>query len=346
MKNFSQMISMHFHTISLLLLSILLLSKSHPLSELILRPEQSKIESRDYINLILNRTTYIETFTAFGHCYPKDIEAGKCCPNLLPNEKFVPNEEGWELIDYGISTASEEEREGVFINERNHYAIFRNDLIKKIIITFPGTKREASQGIREAVFGYLVNFKLNKYKGDIKLTKYFGLRSYLTIRDLFKESNLKNMRLDQNYQIIFTGHSLGGAMAVGTMFFALDQGIITREGNHPVAITFGQPRTGNEEFALTVQREAEVIYRHTNYQDPVHQIPFYSWGGRQTQGRIFITGDDKEYFVESDIFEYDVDKIEDSQEYNVFDIVKYLIFGMHRHVYYYGIKLDGLCEKH
>ncbi len=61
--------------------------------------------------------------------------------------------------------------------------------------------------------------------------------------------------------VIATGHSLGGALAVMTIYLQ----------DHVTIITFGQPRVGDAEFC---QRLADVEYsRVVNSGDPVTQVP-------------------------------------------------------------------------
>ena len=45
------------------------------------------------------------------------------------------------------------------------------------------------------------------------------------------------------YQTIFIGHSLGGALATISVFFYIDRNIIK---NEPILINFGKPRLGND----------------------------------------------------------------------------------------------------
>ena len=54
------------------------------------------------------------------------------------------------------------------------------------------------------------------------------------------------MNKNKDYQIIFIGHSFGGAIATLSIFSFVKNYLEDRD---PVLITFGQPRVGNEEFA-------------------------------------------------------------------------------------------------
>ena len=69
---------------------------------------------------------------------------------------------------------------------------------------------------------------------------------------------------NKDYQIIFVGHSLGGAMATLSSFYCFDQNIIKAE---PVLLTFGQPRVGNELFAKYFTKKVKQIYRFARSKD-------------------------------------------------------------------------------
>ena len=311
----------------------------HPLENTILRPTKKIITDEKEINLIHLRARYLEYFADYAMCYPEIIDEGKCCPSIFPNKKLSTGKNGWTLIDYGSTNS----KSIIYDDHLNHYAIFRNDFFKKIVVTFPAT-RNGKQGFTEVTTSALISFPLNKYSSNnIKLTGYFGKRAIDILPHVFTKSNIVNMKINEGYQIIFVGHSLGAAMSAATCFFALDQGFITRAKNHPLVVTFGQPRTGNTKFALTLMKEAELIYRIVNEGDAITQIPLYSGGYKHTQGKIILTSNLRDYNIVSKYFEYDVDKIKDEQEMNIFTIAKKLIKNMEKHTYYYGKFIGEVC---
>ena len=315
----------------------------HPMAKPILRPKDKVVTDPEELNLIYLQSKYILTFTSYGGCNPETIGENKCCAQALPNliQNFT-SPSGWSLVDYG--TSHEDDRKYVYTNEKNYYSIFRNDIFKKIIIAVPGTVEFAIQLPAEAVHSRLINFDLETYNSDdIKIAEYFGTRSYSLIPQFFSESNLPKLKIDENYQFIFTGYSLGAAMAAAECLFALDQKKITREKNHPLIVTFGQPRTGNEAFVSTIMREAELIYRICNVNDFVTQIPMYSWGYRHTQGRLDFNCDKEEYSLASTEFKYDEDVIDDSQELNLANIMLDAAMKLNVHLYYLGMKPWEYC---
>lgn len=69
------------------------------------------------------------------------------------------------------------------------------------------------------------------------------------------------------YKIIFTGHSLGGAVAT------LSAANARAEGYAIDLYTYGSPRVGNEAFASFVTAQAGSEYRVTHTADPIARLP-------------------------------------------------------------------------
>lgn len=71
-----------------------------------------------------------------------------------------------------------------------------------------------------------------------------------------------------SYKIIFTGHSLGGA--VGTVA----AGYVREDEGYEIDIySYGSPRTGNRVFVDHVSKQAGLEYRVTHTDDPVPRLP-------------------------------------------------------------------------
>lgn len=288
------------------------------------------------------RLKYYSYFASFGYCSPDKIGKGQCCSNIFNNQKGISSPNGWTLIDYGQSSGSDTDL--VFTDKKNTYAILKSDIFKKVVITFPGTKDQIIQLGSEMINSKLIAPDFKTLKGDIKINKYFNMRAQALISVIFSSSNIEKMKLKSGYQVIFTGHSLGGAMAATSLLYAIDRGYITRGLNKPVLITYGQPRTGNEQFALLVNNYAEVIYRNVNSMDIVTQIPLYKDGHRHTEGRININGDENTYSFVKQAKNYNVNQIVDSQEYDVLQLIKYLTTNIKRHTNYYGKQISHICD--
>ena len=62
--------------------------------------------------------------------------------------------------------------------------------------------------------------------------------------------------MDNDYQIIFVGHSLGGAIATISSFYYIKKYKFSAEN---ILITFGQPRVGSETFAKELTNDLKQI---------------------------------------------------------------------------------------
>ena len=79
------------------------------------------------------------------------------------------------------------------------------------------------------------------------------------------------------YQVIFTGHSLGGALTVVAAVDAVMSGWIENKNTNrpsPIIYTYGQPRIGNMNFQSKVNELFEGKYfRITHHKDLIPHIP-------------------------------------------------------------------------
>ena len=92
---------------------------------------------------------------------------------------------------------------------------------------------------------------------------------------------------DKEYQTIFTGHSLGGALATLAAFYFVDQNLISSE---PILITFGQPRVGNILLAKYITQKIKQIYRFARPKDLVPYIPLPNNELALSYLKIFLSG--------------------------------------------------------
>jgi hypothetical protein len=74
-----------------------------------------------------------------------------------------------------------------------------------------------------------------------------------------------------NYKVVFTGHSLGGALAAMTAYKLAQEGLISWEKIN--LLTYGQPRLGNPDFAAYLNSKPWTTTRVTSYGDLVAISP-------------------------------------------------------------------------
>jgi len=76
------------------------------------------------------------------------------------------------------------------------------------------------------------------------------------------EDSLRSIEKHYEYKMVFTGHSLGGALAIHAAMDMLLEEFIPDE-NFKV-YTYGQPRVGNKAFEEVLRDRVEEAYRVTH----------------------------------------------------------------------------------
>mgnify|MGYP001997390787 CR=1 FL=1 len=90
--------------------------------------------------------------------------------------------------------------------------------------------------------------------------------------------------LDEGRRIIFTGHSLGGALAtIGALEFA-----IAYPDRDVVCVTYGSPRVGSKGFKEQFDRMVDLSYRFVNERDIVPHAPT-RWRFSHVRGIVHCT---------------------------------------------------------
>lgn len=116
------------------------------------------------------------------------------------------------------------------------------------------------------------------------------LEAYLVVREMVLE--ITRLHMNEFKRIIFTGHSLGGAIAT---LAAVDFVYHNRDQQEKVnCVTFGSPRVGNRVFAQGFYRLVKRRIRVTHGDDPVawYPRPWLSWrnGGYHHVGLHYRIG--------------------------------------------------------
>ena len=110
------------------------------------------------------------------------------------------------------------------------------------------------------------------------------LRVHAGFRDLYEASRINFIKSLYStamkypeYKIIFSGHSMGGAIAV---LAALDFTELYGLGERTSVFTYGQPRVGNSKFCAYLEQQPFYprYYRIVKQGDPVAAIPGISLG--------------------------------------------------------------------
>ncbi|KAI8323419.1 alpha/beta-hydrolase [Martensiomyces pterosporus] len=141
-----------------------------------------------------------------------------------------------------------------------------NDRSKEIIVAFRGTTT-ISDFVADAKFG------LTDWKGarnGAKVHTGFN-KSYRSVGEPIKGMVLALLTTYRDYKVVFVGHSLGGAQAslAAADFVYANPKIQDRI----FLYTYGQPRTGNSDFAGWMNKQPFKKYRTTYKADIISQSP-------------------------------------------------------------------------
>ncbi|RCN33808.1 triacylglycerol lipase [Ancylostoma caninum] len=136
-----------------------------------------------------------------------------------------------------------------------------------IIVAFRGTRTKI-QLITELIES--MSEPKRKLRAGGSVQHYF----YVALEAVWKQMNavIRKLRATYpNYSIMFTGHSLGGALASLASTIYAHRNPILKDRIH--LITFGQPRVGNFEYAETHNRLVPNSWRIVHKYDLVAHLP-------------------------------------------------------------------------
>ena len=154
-----------------------------------------------------------------------------------------------------------------FSKSDNNGFVAINDKEKAIVVGYRGTS-DVQSFLDDTKF-FQTPFENPKFKnaqvhsGFLSVYKKTSDEVTSLIKDLVKEN--------PDYKVVSTGHSLGGSLAV---FQTLD--LVDTPGLNPsnlITYTYGEPRTGNKDFADLVESTGFSFFRVVNQNDLVPHIP-------------------------------------------------------------------------
>ena len=223
--------------------------------------------------------SYYYWFSAISYCDDEMIEQNKCCREEILDD--------WEVIKHKEYRLSLIERIAHFLFSKYfesfykrikkyleklqsyvyNFIILKSKKYKKFIFSFPGTT-----GVKQLLFEILgSSFSIfDKNEPNIKVENFFYDTFSLIYEDLFSDEIINELKANSDYQIVFTGHSLGGAIATLTSYYYAKNKL---SKNEPILITFGQPRVGNENFAKRFMELIPLVFRVARKGDVVTIIP-------------------------------------------------------------------------
>ena len=184
------------------------------------------------------------------------------------------------------------QREGYLVSNGVSYALFVNPKLRKIVSSFRGTTT-GGQMITEGVLSYLIN-----YSGSSKIqaSKYF-YNAYQVLRSVYLSDLTDAVKKYPDYTFVFTGHSLGAALATHAALDAVLSSIIKR--SQTVMYNYGSPRVGDQDFVDLVTSNIGEIARVTYSNDKVPHLPplgRLGVGFRHVGPEVFYFGDSDDKF--------------------------------------------------
>ncbi|KAK7201940.1 lipase precursor-like protein [Novymonas esmeraldas] len=207
-----------------------------------------------------------------SYCDVRRLRTWTCGPPCT----HIPTLQPVEILEHGLAGTA-----GVVGIDHAH---------ERIVTVFRGT--ENPQNLLADLSGLQIDYSWTSSCGRWCKVHAGFQASYLSLRDVTRSTVLRLAGEYPTYQVVFTGHSLGGAMAVlaaadvQERLNALDNASLVK----PVSLyTFGAPRVGNAAFATWVDGMLanSAFFRITHARDPVVRVPAPAWGYAHTTSEVF-----------------------------------------------------------
>ena len=143
-----------------------------------------------------------------------------------------------------------------------------SDTLKLIVVSFKGTAGGFKQLFDEAV-SFTIQPK-QPFLIGANVQVYFKTvfeKFYSCVKPSVHDLVAKN----PDYDVVVTGHSLGGALASLTASALIHQGVVS--SSKVSLYTFGMPRVGDKDYAIEFDRLVDNSWRVVRYKDIVPHLP-------------------------------------------------------------------------
>uniref|UniRef100_A0AC35GQ17 Fungal lipase-like domain-containing protein n=2 Tax=Panagrolaimus sp. PS1159 TaxID=55785 RepID=A0AC35GQ17_9BILA len=200
----------------------------------------------------------MSNFVAAAFIPPQTINsaemAQQCFENGIPNVK-------WEKpVQYIRNSCA-----GYF-NGECQLIITRSVIWEMVIIAFRGTIKKEQMNIgADKSMTTFIPWKYNKTFGNVN--KYF----FAAAENMWEHQIESYLNKNDGYLIVFTGHSIGGAIASLSALKASQLGLV--DPGNIMLYTFGEPRIGDYSFAKNFQSLVPGSYRVIHNSDIVPHLP-------------------------------------------------------------------------
>lgn len=267
--------------------------------------------------------------SALAYCFKDRVIQRNCSMATVLTEKV-----GMEVIH----AADNDE-----VNDPISYTLLVRESQKQIIVAFSGTIANL-QLIHEITGNLPTVYDIHNDQSDARVFSYF----YDHYKDSFRSDYLRNIKdasdKYEGFSIIFTGHSLGGAL---TLHAAADSILNGYCDKHYIQVyTFGQPRTGNIQWLDQFLPWVDEYYRLVNYTDAVPHvppcIPDFNYGCVE-KGSLYvypIHGPTEVWFNENGKTNICSSKLGEDPACSL----SVLSDSIDHHLYYFGMEITGLTK--
>jgi len=145
--------------------------------------------------------------------------------------------------------------------------------MKTVVVSFRGTDT-TWEGIQEALSSTNPS---KPFVGGGKVFPYF-YDAFFRLWNGGLQGNVTNLKTQYpDYKLLSVGHSLGAAMASVFSTFIATQG--PWQSNEISYVGFGQPRTGDQEYAIAHDAKVKYSYHIVHHRDLYAHLPPPNFGG-------------------------------------------------------------------
>ena len=132
-------------------------------------------------------------------------------------------------------------------------------------VVFRGTKHASD-------FAQDINMTQSPFRKDGVMVHNGFLQIYVRFADFLANvlAETLSRKKDSVHTLLLTGHSLGGALAMLSLYDAV---ALYSRTHRVISYTFGCPRVGNQAFADQLRSKPNVCYRVANTSDVFPQVP-------------------------------------------------------------------------
>lgn len=219
------------------------------------------------------------------------------------------------------------------------FVIMKSEQKRRVVVAFRGTDSplELVSEIAHDMATLYPFCEVEKGNG-VKLQNYF-VTVYEALRPAFREALTRILsETPEDYEFLFTGHSLGASLTAIAAADAMHTGMLRVT---PKVYTFGEPRTGNYEFAMWFSEMFPEYFRVTHYRDLVVHVspcmPSFQGGCSTDIGLLgwapYHGGTEVHYseYNQSHEVLQEFESPKGSNQYTMVDVTD--------HLYYYGFRV-------